>query len=133
MCGNTDILSTKSNLADRINQLFSFEITIPESGDDFEIYMAYLNRIDGWRQKVIDWALTRLPGSIVRPDGEVFFSRSSLRNALAHGKGKLKLISIPHILRLLQDGVLFHIEKEKNFIFIIIHTLSYLKATGTMQ
>jgi hypothetical protein len=107
----------KAKIADSINQLLSFEITAPESGDDFEIYSAYLERIDGWRQRVIDWALTRLPVSIEMTDGEVFFTRSSLRNALAHGKGKLKLLSIPYIPRLLKDGVLFHTEKEKDFIF----------------
>ena len=107
----------KFELSHRIRQLLPFEIAVPESGVDFEIYIAYLNRIDGWRQKVIDWALTRLPGSIVRSDGEVFFTRSSLRNALAHGKGRLKLLSIPHIPNLLRDGVLFHIEKENNFTF----------------
>ena len=117
MHNDTGGATEKTELALRIKQLLPFNIILPESGDDFEVYMAYLNRIDGWRQKVIDWALTRLPGSIVRPDGEVFFTRSSLRNALAHGKGKLKLLSIPHIPKLLQDGVLFHIEKGKNFIF----------------
>jgi len=32
-------------------------ITAPESGDDFEVYSAYLKRSDGWRQRVIDWAM----------------------------------------------------------------------------
>ena len=107
----------KEKIAARINQLLSFEILAPESGDDLEIYSAYLERLDGWRQKVIDWALARLPGSIEMTDGEVFFTRSSLRNALAHGKGKLMLLSIPHIPRLLKNGVLFYTEKEGNFTF----------------
>ena len=42
----------------------------------------YLERKDGWRQRVIDWAMTKLPGSIEMTDGEVFVTRSSLRNAL---------------------------------------------------
>jgi hypothetical protein len=104
-------------LTKKINQLFPYTITTPESGEDYEVYSAYLNRIDGWRQMVIDWALGKLPGSIIMTDGEVFFSRSSLRNALAHGKGKLKLLSIPFIPRMLQNGVLFYTEKENNFIF----------------
>ena len=111
-----DVLE-KAKIVEKINQLLPFEIVTPESGDDFEIYSAYLKRIDGWRQKVIDWALTKLPGSIEMTDGEVFFTRSSLRNALAHGKGRLKLLSIPYIPRLLQNGVLFFTEKEKHFIF----------------
>jgi len=105
------------NIPEKINQLLPFEMVMPEFGDDFEIYAAYLERIDGWRQKVIDWALTKLPGSIVTADGEVFFTRSSLRNALAHGKGRLKLLSIPYIPHFLQNGVLFYTEKEKNFVF----------------
>ena len=117
MHDDKDDILEKTKLADKINRLFPFEIAVPESGDDFEIYSAYLKRIDGWRQKVIDWALTKLPGSIEMADGEVFFTRSSLRNALAHGKGRLKLLSIPYIPRLLQNGVLFFREKEKNFIF----------------
>jgi len=104
-------------LAEKINQLFPFDITTPESGADFEVYSAYLERTDGWRQRVIDWALNKLPSSIVMADGEVFFTRSSLRNALAHGKGRLKLLSIPYIPRMLQNGVLFYTEKEKNFVF----------------
>jgi hypothetical protein len=106
MHGDENDVLERAKIADRINQLLPFEITAPESGDDFEIYSAYLERIDGWRQRVIDWALTRLPDSIKMTDGEVFFTRSSLRNALAHGKGKLKLLSIPYIPRLLTDGVL---------------------------
>ena len=104
-------------IADRINELLPFEIKTPESGEDFEIYSAYLKHIDGWRQKVINWALTKLPDSIVMADGEVFFTRSSLRNALAHGRGRLKLLSIPYIPQLLQNGVLFYKEKRNSFIF----------------
>jgi len=104
-------------LADKINQLPYFEIISPESGDDFDIYSLYLNKIDGWRQKVIDWAMLKLPPSIEMPDGEVFFTRSSIRNALAHGKGKLKLLSIPYIPIMLQKGVLFHAEEEREFVF----------------
>jgi len=107
----------KYELAEKINQLFPYIITDPESGDDFEVYSAYMERLDGWRRKVIDWALGKLPGSIVTADGEVFFTRSSLRNALAHGKGRLKLLSIPYIPLMLQNGVLFYTEKENNFIF----------------
>jgi len=117
MCGDGNGVLEKIKIADNINQLLPFEIAAPESGDDFEIYSAYLARIDGWRQRVIDWALTRLPESIEMTDGEVFFTRSSLRNALAHGKGRLKLLSIPHIPRLLKNGALFYTEKEGNFIF----------------
>jgi len=106
-----------AKIVDKINRQLPFEITAPESGADFEIYSAYLERMSGWRHKVIDWALTKLPGSIEMTDGEVFFTRSSLRNALAHGKGKLKLLSIPYIPRFLKNGVLFHTEKEKNFVF----------------
>ena len=107
----------QGELAEKINQLRPYTITAPESGDDFEVYSAYLERVDGWRQRVIDWASSRLPGSIVMADGEVFFTRSSLRNALAHGKGRLKLLSIPYIPRMLQNGVLFHTAREKNFTF----------------
>jgi len=104
-------------LSKKINQLFSFEIRIPETGDDVEIYSIYLNRANGWRQKVINWALTKLPKSILTADGEVFFTKSSIRNALAHGKGKLKLLSIPYIPIMLQNGVLFYKEKKQNFIY----------------
>ena len=107
----------KAKIANRINQLFPFDIAAPDSGDDFDVYSAYLKRVDGWRQKVIDWAQTKLPSSIKMEDGEVFFTRSSLRNALAHGKGKLKLLSIPYIPKMLQNGVLFFTAREKNFIF----------------
>jgi len=73
--------------------------------------------LEGWRQKVIDWALDKLPGSINTADGEVFFSCSSVRNAIAHGKGRLKLLSIPYIPPMLQNGVLFYTEKGKDFVF----------------
>jgi hypothetical protein len=106
-----------SELAAKIDELFSFDIAVPKFGDDFDVYSAYLKRIDGWRQKTIDWALTKLPASVVMPDGEVFFTRSSLRNALAHGRGKLKMLSIPYIPKMLQNGVLFYTKKENNFTY----------------
>ena len=104
-------------LADKINQLFSFEINIPKTGDSYEVYSAYMNKESGWRQKVIDWALSILPNSVKMTDGEVFITRSSLRNALAHGKGKLKLLSIPFIPKMLLNGVLFHKEKKDGFYY----------------
>jgi hypothetical protein len=104
-------------LAEKINKLLPFEIIIPESGEEFEIYSVYINQINGWRQKVIDWAITKLPKSVVTSDGEVFFTRSSIRNAIAHGKGKLKLLTIPYIPMMLQNGILFHTEKKQNFTF----------------
>jgi hypothetical protein len=104
-------------LANKIDQLFPFEITKPEYGDDFNVYSAYLKKIDGWRQKAIDWALLKLPASISLHDGEVLFTRRSIRNALAHGRGKLKLLSIPYIPKILQNGVLFYTEKAKDFIY----------------
>jgi hypothetical protein len=104
-------------LADKIIQLPVFDIAVPDSGDDFDVYSAYIKRVDGWRQKAIDWAVKKLPVSILIPGGEVFFTRSSLRNALAHGRGKLKLLSIPYIPGMLQNGVLFHTETEKRFVY----------------
>jgi len=112
-----DDTNEKVELAKKINQLFPYTITVPVSGDDYEVYSAYLKRSDGWRQMVIDWAMNILPSSIIMADGEVFFSRSSLRNALAHGKGRLKLLSIPYIPLMIQNGVLFYTEKENSFIF----------------
>jgi hypothetical protein len=117
MCDDRKFVFDQIKIANSIYQLPPLDIMPPESGVDFEVYSAYLQRINGWRQKVIDWALTKLPGSIVMTDGEVFFTRSSLRNALAHGKGKLKLLSIPHIPEMLQNGVLFYAEKKNNFAY----------------
>jgi hypothetical protein len=113
-------IKKNSELADRIYKLSAFDIAVPDFGNDFDVYSAYLKRIDGWRQRAIDWAVTKLPTSIVMHDGEVFFTRSSLRNALAHGRGKLKLLSIPYIPKMLQNGVLFHTEteREKEFVYL---------------
>ncbi|MDR1870236.1 MAG: hypothetical protein LBQ82_09675 [Treponema sp.] len=104
-------------IVEKINQLLPIEIIMPESEEDFEIYSAYIDQIDGWRQKVIDWALTKLPSSILMKDGEVFFTRSSIRNALAHGKGRLKLLSIPYVPHFLLGGVLFYTERKEKFTF----------------
>jgi len=101
----------------KINQLIPVEIKMPESEEDLEIYNIYYNHVSGWRQKIIDWALAKLPKSVIIDDGEVFFTRSSIRNALAHGKGKLKLFSIPYIPLMLKDGILFYKEKEDKFIY----------------
>jgi hypothetical protein len=104
-------------LAEKIRKLQPFEITIPKIGVDFCVYTDYIKRTEGWRQIVINWAFTILPNSIVIDDGEIFFTRSSLRNALAHGRGKLKYLSIPYIPRMLQNGILFHTEKKKGFLY----------------
>ena len=104
-------------LSENIKQLTPFCISVPQADADLEVYQLYINRIAGWRQKAIEWALTKLPSSIITPDGEVFITRSSLRNAFAHGKGKLKLLSIPHIPGILKNGILFHKEEKNHFTF----------------
>jgi hypothetical protein len=40
-----------------------------------------------------------------------------VRNALAHGRGKLKLLTIPYIADMLKKGILFHTETESCFTF----------------
>ncbi|MDR1786139.1 MAG: hypothetical protein LBR23_06745 [Spirochaetaceae bacterium] len=105
------------HLASRIRQLVPLEISAPEAGSDLAVYTAYLERREGWRQQAIEWALSRLPASLVMDDGEVFFTRSSIRNALAHGKGRLKLLTMPYIAQMLKTAVMFHRETSAEFIF----------------
>jgi hypothetical protein len=107
----------EAELSGNIKQLTPFYISFPRADADIEVYQLYINRIEGWRQRAIEWALTKLPSSIMSPDGEVFITRSSLRNAFAHGKGKLKLLSIPHIPAILKNGILFHREEKNRFTF----------------
>jgi hypothetical protein len=110
-------IEAKKQLAERISLLAPIEVFVPEAADDIAVYKAYLDRSKGWRQKAIEWALAKLPASVMLSDGEVFFTRSSIRNALAHGKGKLKLLTIPYIAVMLKPAVLFYSEVQGDFTF----------------
>jgi phosphoribosylformylglycinamidine (FGAM) synthase-like amidotransferase family enzyme len=115
-CDRTAGVSRKT-IAKKILETPPVEIKIPVSGIDHDVYKAYSERIPGWRKKSIDWAVTKIPNCVQLTDGNVFFTRSSFRNALAHGKGKLKILTIPYLVELLQGGILFHTETAQNFTF----------------
>ena len=42
-----DCNQSNLELADKINQLFPFEIIIPKTGNSYEIYSAYMNKENG--------------------------------------------------------------------------------------
>jgi hypothetical protein len=68
----------------------------------------------GWRTEIVDWATCIIPARLTGPDGDVIVSRSSIRNIIAHGKGPLKILTLPHLSELLKKAVLYHTEETED-------------------
>ena len=87
-------------------------VEIPTIGEDIEVFNAFSAKSEGWRKRVVAWAFARLPASVKTEIGDVAFSRNSVRDALAHKGGALKMLTLPHVPQMLRDGVLFHAESD---------------------
>jgi len=75
----------------------------------------YNNGTEGWKNIIITWAKSIIPDVIKDPDGkDVNVSRSNIRDALSHGKGPLKVLTLPKLVEMLNKGVLFHIESKQD-------------------
>ncbi len=104
-------------------------IESPENINDSALkglYSDYKSNITGWRQRVLNWALGFIPSKLKTVIGDVDFTRNGLRNALAHGKGDLKLLILPHVEQMLKDGVLFNTSAENGYTYYnVAHRLKY--------
>jgi hypothetical protein len=89
----------------------SFENVTPETK---EYLSKYYNEPDGWRNEIISWATKIIPETIKSPDGDVHVSKTSIRNIISHGKGPLKIFTIPRLSELLQNSVLYHTETRED-------------------
>lgn len=110
-----------------IEAIKPMQFSLAENGEERAIYDAYKNNADGWRKQVIDFAFKTLPEKSNSAIGEIQYSRQSLRNALAHGKGDLKLLTLPHVDKLIENGALFYTWKDenKNTFFNFAHPITY--------
>ena len=103
-------------------------INNPETlnNEDKEIFEIYKNKKDGWRRKVTDWALQKLPQKTETSFGNIEYRTSKIRGALSHGFGDLKMLSLPHLDTMFKNGVLFDSHKEDGFTYYnVAHRLQY--------
>lgn len=107
----------KLSIKNAIETIKPVIVQIPRSPEGLETYQAYAEKKPGWRKKSIDWAMSIAPPVVHTAGGDVLFTRSSFRNAFAHGRGKLKLLSVPYVAEMLTKGVLFHRESKGDFTF----------------
>jgi hypothetical protein len=108
--GNGSGVYTDAELRQKINQRRRIEISQP-TGKIKDLLSKYYKETEGWRKSIIDWAREMVPETIPDPDGkDVEVSRTSIRNVISHGKGPLKILTIPHLPHMLKNGVLFYTE-----------------------
>ena len=75
---------------------------------------------------MIDWVKEFIPDRMQTMLGDVEFSAKKIRGVLGHGKGDLKILLFPHVERMLNDGVLFNVNKDGEFTYYnIAHRLQY--------
>ncbi|GHV90020.1 hypothetical protein AGMMS50268_05230 [Spirochaetia bacterium] len=84
------------------------------SGEIKELLIKFYKESSGWRNDIIDWAKKIIPDVIESPDGQVNVSRSSIKNIIAHGKGPLKLLTMPYLSQMLKNGVLYYSENSQD-------------------
>lgn len=98
------------------------------SEQDKGIYDIFKDKKEGWRKKVIDWALGKLPSSGTKTSfGVVEYRPAKLRGALSHGYGDLKMLTLPYLDRMFKNGVLYDSHKEDDGFtyYNVAHRLRY--------
>ena len=63
----------------------------------------------------MNWAMNLLPEFTLSEVGPIYYSRQSLRNSLAHGSGKLKILTLPFLDKMFRQGVFFFDEQDGNY------------------
>lgn len=131
---NADIRYAKAEedidkTADKITSTAPIEIGEPDklSSDDKAIYDIFKNKKEGWRRKIADWALSKLPKSTKTSFGEVEYRHSKIRGSLSHGFGDLKMLTLPYLDKMFKDGVLYdkHTEDDGFTYYNVAHRLTY--------
>jgi hypothetical protein len=90
-------------------------IAIEQDDKTKQALLHFYDEPAGWRKSIIDWATRIVPDTIQDSKGKkIFFNRTSVRNIISHGKGPLKILTIPHIIDLMKNAVLYHIEDRPN-------------------
>lgn len=103
-------------------------IETPDSLKENErsIYDLFKRKEEGWRRKVADWALSKLPKSTKTSFGNIEYRQAKIRGALSHGYGDLKMLALPYVDHMFKNGVLYDSHKEDNFTYYnVAHRLSY--------
>jgi hypothetical protein len=101
-------------IKNEINERAAIWIESPK-GEIQELLLQYYEESAGWRNAIINWAKSLIPDTIETPDRQpVLVSRTSIRDTIAHGKGPLKILTIPYIPEILIKSVLYYTEKGKD-------------------
>jgi hypothetical protein len=98
----------------QINQRHKIMIEKPDDKIK-EIIDIYYKEPKGWKKLIIDWAKTIIPNVIKDPDEiDVEVSRRSIRGLISHGKGPLKILTLPNLPEMLKNGVLYYSENKND-------------------
>jgi hypothetical protein len=89
-----------------------------------DIRTAYTTKTEGWRHKIIEWARSVLPGEVnSKALGKIEIGKKKIRGAFGHGRGPLKILSVPYIPEMLQNGIPFHSSPQEDG--SIMHNLAH--------
>lgn len=117
---------TKTKLKQEILSTDNVTIELPTDQETRKLYDDYKKNVSGWRQRMIDWITNTVPSQLDTIVGKVAFSRGSARDAMAHGKGDLKMLIVPHIEKMLKTGVVFDTNNDGEFTYYnIAHRVRY--------
>jgi hypothetical protein len=77
--------------------------------------LPYYKEPQGWRNSIINWVKNIIPDVIKDPEGrDVEVSRTSIRNVISHGKGPLKILTLPNLPEMLRQGILYYSENKSD-------------------
>ena len=118
--------NTKTQLRDEILATKNIEVKTPSDETAKQLLSDYKANAPGWRQRMLDWITKIVPQRLRTVVGMVSFSKGSARDAMAHGKGDLKMLIVPHIEKMLGAGVVFGINNDGKFTYYnIAHRMRY--------
>jgi len=113
------------DILNQLEQRTRIEINEPTE-EISDLMEKYKNDVEGWRNEIASWAKKILPDVIKDPYGkDVNVTRSNIKDALSHGKGPLKVLTLPLLEEMLNNGVLYHTEKSQDKQGRIIRYFNY--------
>jgi len=111
---NIETIKQRAEIRNQIYQRQRIDIGKPNA-ELKEILNKYYKEPPGWRNSIINWAKTIIPDVIKDPEGnDVEVSRTSIRNLISHGKGPLKILTLPKLPEMLCQGLMYYRESKND-------------------
>lgn len=124
---------TREEKLERIRATNDIHIVTPIEGDEAELLAKYLEKAEGHKKDIVDWALNeqnRIVSAINTNAfiGNIKTSGNSIRSILSHGSGPLKVLVLRHLDEILTNAVPYRIgkgKKEGRTFINLAHRLSF--------